>query len=370
MSKYSEYDNSELKANLIKQFAGLDRDFDDDDEEPEVKSSWGKYGGYELVGNGKITNSNNEDKLACGKFYGFVGCPRTEFHKKKTLDGVNHSGMAYIKKRFHYCNNPRCPICFKSGWAVREANSIEDRIKASSKRFGLAEHVICSVSSRYYHLSFKELRAMAVKALMARGVLGGVIIFHAFRYRDPYNAHRTGQPMGWYWSPHFHCIGFLNRPYSPCRHCSNIADEVSGRVKDHAKCMACRGFEGITRRQYQKDSMIVKVKGARKTIHGTAWYQLNHAALIPEAKRFRIATWFGVCSYRKLKLDKKDREREEEKCPICGMSLVRLRHCGGRAMLEAILKQFWIREWEEPVFGSDGKPNWVEVEDSDSYAGL
>lgn len=42
--------------------------------------------------------------------------------------------------------------------------------------------------------------------------------------------------------------------------------------------------------------------GERRTVGGTAWYQLNHATVKVGVKCFRVVTWFGVCSYRKLKV--------------------------------------------------------------------
>ena len=54
---------------------------------------------------------------------------------------------------------------------------------------------------------------------------------------------------------------------------------------------------------------------------GTAWYQLNHASVKRGVSRFHVATWFGVCSYRKLKLTV---ELKKAVCPICQHDLERL----------------------------------------------
>jgi hypothetical protein len=105
----------------------------DSDVNLKVQNKWGKYGQYELVGNGKVTNPDK-----CGKFRGFWGCVRVELHNKTTLDGKNHKGKAFITKFFHSCDKPTCRVCFKHGWAVREAGNIEKRIKSASKKFGFA----------------------------------------------------------------------------------------------------------------------------------------------------------------------------------------------------------------------------------------
>ena len=75
--------------------------------ELEVQNEFWSYGDYELVGHGKITESN------CGKFLGFRGCARTELHDKTTLDGVNYSGKVFVRKVHCTCHKPTCPVCYK-----------------------------------------------------------------------------------------------------------------------------------------------------------------------------------------------------------------------------------------------------------------
>jgi hypothetical protein len=316
--------------------------FIDVDVNPKFQNEWGKYGQYELVGQGKVTNPDT-----CGKFRGFWGCPRTDLHNKTTLDGKNHKGKVYVKKIFHSCDKPTCSICFKRGWAVREAGNIESRIKEAEKRFGKAEHIVVSVPQKDYGLSFEALQSKAVKVMAARNILGGCKIFHAFRYHRA-NETYVGEPAGWFWSPHFHVLGFIDGGYSRCRHCQ----------KSTLDCLTCDGYEGRTRRCYEKDGYIVKVLGSRKSIFGTAWYQLNHASIKRGVTRFHVASWWGICSYRKLKLKKDDRI-QRNKCPICGMDLVRLRYMGFD--FAKIMSEFWIREFEDDAFDSSGNPLWVEA---------
>jgi hypothetical protein len=101
--------------------------------------NWGRYGDFELVGQGEKTNAN------CGRFVSFKGCLHTELHNKTTLEGVNYSGKVYVRKVHASCDKPTCPVCYKSGWAVREADRITQRIRAASKTAGLAEHIIVGV---------------------------------------------------------------------------------------------------------------------------------------------------------------------------------------------------------------------------------
>ncbi len=288
------------------------------DESSEIQNPFWSFGDYELVGHGKITN------FSCGKFLGFQGCAHVELHNKVTLDGVNYSGKVFARKVHCTCHKPTCPICFKYGWAVREAKTITARLEECSKHFGQVEHIIVSVPQRDYGLSLEDLRQKAVHTVLkTRGIIGGVMIFHAFRYRNRGILLKgVFNPRGWYWSPHFHVLGYILGGYGKCRSCK-FAKEGT-----FLGCRGCKGFEGKTRRLYEKDGYIVKVKDKRKSVVGTAWYQLNHASIKRNVKNFRVATWFGTCSYRKLKVTVKLRK---EVCPICDHELERLRYSGNKS---------------------------------------
>lgn len=268
---------------------------------PEPNRRWGEYGVFRLVGHGEITNPNT-----CGKHTTTKGCLHVEKHNIATLDGKNYVGKIYYRRHPLYCYKSSCPVCYKHGWAIREAGRIEHRIKEASKQFGLAEHIVLSVPLREYHLSFKALRNKAAKVAKKRGVIGGCLIFHGFRYK-PYK--------GWYWSPHFHCIGFVFGGYARCRNCERKSNCDSG----------CNGFDSRAWKLFNKDGWYVKVLGKRKTIFGTAWYQLHHSTYDSSVRNFHIATWFGVCSYRKLKVTP---EVRKELCPICQSELVDIRYTG------------------------------------------
>jgi len=309
---------------------------------------------FQRVGTGLQTDSR------CGQTLGFKGCLNVDLHAHVTLDGRNHAGNIYIKKVVHSCDKPECPVCFKRGWAVREASAIEYRINQASKSFGVAEHIVCSVPKNDYGLPYAQLKAKALKAIRNRGVLGGVLIFHAQRYCNMRESVVKSKPFGWYLSFHFHVIGFIDGGYAQCRHCS----------RSTLDCLACTGFNGRTRKEYYKEGgkdgagnsgsgWIVDVKGARKTIHGTAWYQLNHSTLVHGAKRSCVTTWFGVCSYVKLRLKKEDRISRDV-CPICQHELEEVIYVG-EGVPEALTSfdSYMVREWEEPYLDKNGSPNWI-----------
>lgn len=324
----------------------------------EVVEKWAIHGVFQIVGNDEVTDSNPNSPKQCGKMYGFVGCVHTELHHMTTLDGVNHKGMAYVKKRIRRCYNPRCPVCFKA-WAIREAKLAAWRIAEASKKYGKAEHIIASVPKSEYAMFDKGYdgyllgRARVQKILGSRGIIGGGEIFHGFRFADRRESRMKGVPFGWYWSPHWHVVGFLVDGYSMCRRC------VHNCGADRDFCRDCRkGFEGRTRRAYDNDGWIVKVKEERITILGTFYYQLNHSTIVPSKQRFHSLTWFGVCGIRALKLDKSEFKENPELCPLCGSECVQLTYLGfDRARIE---KEFWVTEFEEPAFDKDGLPIWVE----------
>lgn len=290
-------DSSELGFKLRKEFGDWG---DGDFAEPNVENVYGEYGDFQLVGHGKVTNSY------CGKFFGFIGCNRVDLHNKITLDGRNCKNKVYVHRVFNSCNKPSCPVCYKYGWAVRQAGKIEMRLKEASKHFGKVEHIVASVPVKDYGLTHRCLRRKVIKILKSVGVVGGVLIFHAFRYNIK---------KQWYFSPHFHVLGFVVGGYSRCRHCKG------------GDCYACDGFEGRVYRAYRHNGYIIRVLGERKTVGGTAWYQLNHASIKKNVKRFHVATWFGVCSYRKLKVTVEYKKRV---CPICQHDLVSLRYFGDK----------------------------------------
>jgi hypothetical protein len=110
----------------------------------------------------------------------------------------------------------------------------------------------------------------------------------------------------------------------------------------------------------KKDGWLVKVLEKRKTVGGTCWYQLNHCSIRRGGKKSHAATWFGVCSYRKLKLLNGKDVGIHHKCPICNAELVRVRYLGDFTELGPISR----RGEKRAMFGFDGKPLWEVVAES------
>ena len=83
------------------------------------------------------------------------------------------------------CHRPSCSRCWKYGWAVREANSINSRFLTAESVLGLpyegVEHLSASVPKKDYGLGYEVWSRDAILALKASGVEGGCIIWHGHR---------------------------------------------------------------------------------------------------------------------------------------------------------------------------------------------
>jgi len=331
-----EYDNSEAKYKLMREFGDWDSSLDVDDVQPsreevlkgEVKSPSALEGGgfrfgvYELVGHGKQTNH------WCGTFGKFLACSRRELHNRmmfdvKTGSLVDFSGKADVLPVFRSCDNFRCPVCYERGASVREADNINFRLGWVSKRldrvaFGDVEHVIVSVDPKYWGWDEEKIRKYVLKGLKNRGVVGGCLIPHWARFDH--------EKWRWRLGVHYHVLGFIRGGMRKCRGCSYVNDKGSRFF-----CEGCEGYYGVSKKCWKSDRLIVEVKDRRKSVFGSAWYQLHHATIRID-KRSHLVKWFGICSYRKMKIPKearKDYDRERKpKCRICGLPLIRHEYCG------------------------------------------
>jgi hypothetical protein len=318
--------------NLAREYKSAFDDFNQGEPEPENQN--GVFGDHELVGQRKTPTRPD-----CGAWLGYKICPRTELHGNNTLlDGEKHPNEVFVRLAHRHCFNWRCPICYRFGASYREAGKIEQRIEAGSKYLAgmgedsKAEHIVLSVPSSDYGLSVKQLRDKAVKVLASRGIIGGVLIPHAFRYHDRKEFQVSGTanyPLGWFFSFHWHVIGFIKGGYSRCRKCP-LFKRYGSKSYNRAGspvCLGCSGFEGVTRKMYESDRYIAKVGTERVSIFKTASYQLSHASIVHNGKRACPSVWFGTCSYRKLKVVV---EKHKQSCPLCLHDLVRARYFGER----------------------------------------
>jgi hypothetical protein len=122
------------------------------------------------------------------------------------------------------------------------------------------------------------MRSEAIRVSKRVGIVGGSMIYHPFRE----NRSKT-----WFFSPHFHVIGY--------------------------------GWH----RGFKVSGWVVVNHGVRKSVHATVMYQLSHAGV---HEKYHTTTWFGDLSYNKLKVPLLIVEKP--KCPLCGSELVPLIYVG------------------------------------------
>jgi len=210
-----------------------------------------------------------EPKDDCGKWL-TKGCLNVQAHKNSEWPG-----KIFIKTFQKSCYRASCEKCFRK-WMARESNKATRRIETYQKKSNKpAKHIIISVPSWKHFMPIKEMRKEAYKILKSVNAIGGSLIFHPFRY------HRDNRT--WYYSPHFHCIGF--------------------------------GWITNTEQIYKKDGWIVKNKGVRDSVFATFYYQLSHAGV---KHGYHTLTWFGDLSYSKLKVEDGP---DLDVCPLCKAKL-------------------------------------------------
>jgi hypothetical protein len=320
----------------------------------------GKYGNVEIVGRGKVGS------YKCGHWAGYYKiCKHTHLHHNN-LQGEGQ-GKVLVHVPHTWCHNPRCPICYKHGFASREARNAADRVdKGRWLNDSIPEHLIWSPTVAQYGFSLEKLRVNARKDLMAVGAVGGCLIFHGFRYRNKWRANLTGLPFGWFWSPHFHCVGFIQGGYSHCRNCVKVKNSDYGKPCEET-CKGCSGFEGRVR-EYgaSHGGVIIKIaedkhgrRGVRQSIVGTLYYQLHHSSLDVTKKRFHILTWFGTLNYHKLKVEHKC---HVDLCPLCQHEMLKAQYFGSVPINTDFNSSLFKRELFMDEY-EDGKPVWVVIED-------
>jgi hypothetical protein len=218
-------------------------------------------------------------KDSCGSFF-MKGCLNVSAHP---------DGLAVFKPMVHKCHSPTCPICSRS-WMIREAKRIDYRFAVASKKFshfGNPIHLVLSPALSYWSLNVDKLRKLAYAVSKQIGLLGGCCIFHPFRDTDD---HR------WYFSPHFHIIGF-----------GWIDGSVVAEVSSNS-------------------GWVCKNVGVRKSVFGTAYYQLSHCGVNYSNKKKHSVTWFGAMAYNKLKVGRAP--LDQVFCPYCGEPLETIIYCG------------------------------------------
>jgi len=227
----------------------------------------------------KMPASNKEKSHGWCGTWGFRGCLNSDKHPDK---------KHYVKRYLKSCYQPLCPTC-KNPWLYREAKAATKRIEYYEKQSGMPpKHVVWS-PARYnpiFYKPLKVLRKACYAAMKEINFKDSSVIFHAYRSRM-YKGFKQ-----WYYSPHFHLIGF--------------------------------GWVEGTKEYHAKNNTVVVNLGVRDSVYATFVYQLSHCAI---KKGRHSLTWIGNLSYSKLKPPKED--DKDDRCPFCNEMLVNLEICSG-----------------------------------------
>jgi hypothetical protein len=287
---------------------------------------------YVPVGRGSPTSE------VCGRWVGFDVCTDIVGHEGIFIEGVDCTGKHILRHQHLWCHSAQCPVCFNRGWSVRGGMNVEARVKTAEKRgLGSAEHISVNLPEKYWELPEHVQRGIAKKALLDRGVTWGCEIFHGFRPA------KDGSRL--VWNCHYHTLSHAPM-LQKCRECHKICSEN----KD------CDGFVNHNYRTFEKDGIIVKVHGKRKTIFGTAFYELNHSTVHVGLKRTHVVSWFGLVSNRKFRTD---RSMAKSVCPACEEEMQRGSYVGKEWFAKNVgdpLYRPWIAV--DPL-DEDGEPNTI-----------
>lgn len=248
------------------------------------------WNGFRLVGQA-------EPYRTCSK-WSILGCLNSNLH-----NGKGNYFQPYKKS----CSRPSCCECVES-WANREANRATRRhVKRIKVLGGKASHVVFSPPPCSVSWDFKTIDIEFKKIAKAIGMTGASVIFHPARFHN--------QKMIPYASPHFHAIayGWFNGQMI-----SKVAEEKGWTIK---KIRTIKNEGEI----FATIKYLLSHAGIRQKVietkKGTKQLRTNHTV-----------RWLGDVSYRKLKVEKE--EKEGRNCPECSFELQRLRLKDGLSRLD------------------------------------
>jgi hypothetical protein len=279
----------------------------------------------------------------CGVLKNWRVCREKDLHKGIVYKGVDFTDKSAVSVAHIWCKNWHCPKCFLYGACVTCARRIEARLSAFVEHsFGKIEHAVFSAPKTLQDLSMDALFKLATAVARDRGI-SGVLIFHG-RFIDV-----EGGGLGW--RAHFHLLGFVEGGFDRCRNCEHNRND----------CASCDGLKGREVRGFAKDNWIVKVADERKTVFGTAWYQLNHHTVRIGMRRVHSVRWIGKCGNRMLR-HPYHKPSAGCRCPVCESagheSLMEDGGYSGKRLPVDVCDPRYKRVYAVPDFDEDGSPNF------------
>jgi len=261
-------------------------------EEAIHHPSWSvfSWNGFRLPG-------QSEPYRTCSK-WSIRGCLNSHLHNGKGN---------YIQPYKKNCSRSCCRVCAEA-WANREANRATRRHAKRIKVLGgKASHVIFSPPPCAVSWDYETIDGEFKKIGKEVGMTGASVIFHPARFHD--------KKMIPYASPHFHTVAY---GWFDGNKIAKIAKEKGWTIKK---------------------IRTIKDEGE---IFATIKYLLSHAGIrqkVIETKKGKkqlrtshTVRWLGDVSYRKLKVEKE--EKEDRVCPECKFELQRLRLKEGLSLLD------------------------------------
>jgi len=194
-----------------------------------------------------------------------LGCLKDKLHEI-----LGKGRRVYIKQYQRSCYRRSCVKCYVK-WIAREANRGTRRIEDYAKKTGKKPiHLMLLIPTSQYGLPYSMLKKRMNEILKKANWEGGAVIFHPFKFKDG---------RQWYYSPHFHLVGFGSR------------DKIA--------------------RAFGRYGWYVKIGEERKSVFQTFCYLLSHCGI---RKGNRSVIWVGELSYSKVPSEK---EPKITCCPVC-----------------------------------------------------
>ena len=198
------------------------------------------------------------------------------------------------------CWDYECPVDYKKVCS-REAKRVEEKIKGVRAAYsyrrvnslGRVYHIVFGVPESLYNMfytreGYNDVYGMLSENFKTMGIVGAVVIPH--RHRKTH-----GGDDSW----HFHCLAVLPR----------------------GQQLTTKDFE-------EKTGWTYINLGKRKSLFGTAFYQLTHAD-VPnyikddgKAGRLQMVRYFGIFGNHASKKELKETITEPCKCSVCTLDMI------------------------------------------------
>jgi hypothetical protein len=265
----------------------------------------------------------------------YVDCGVTNAKGCDNTTHVSHGGKTFVRLWRRSCKRKSCPVCYE-GWASAQAERALIRYASFKFKYSVVDRFLSS--TRYEHRkspplvfhtalvdgledmaqsgkfkpihvvlspppslckdtvkSYTNVKRTAYRLAREHGLFAGSMIFHPYRLKcsrcssvipdhDKSCPACGGDCFLWYWSPHFHAVGF--------------------------------GWIHHTSEGYEKHGWVIKNLGVRDSIFATFQYLLSHAGV----SSCYTTTWFGRISYNKMGVVPKVGSVFEV-CPHCERAL-------------------------------------------------